>query len=122
MYENREYTVALALSSKLDLWVIWMYRKLNVRPSDISALLNIKKNVVKHIVIEKIKRVDLTLIDNPKTFKYLINLPNLYMSDGTHYKCILCNRWYKRKHLTRHLLEIHKEYVSCFIVGLGNGV
>ena len=120
MSGEREYTVALALSSKVDLWIIWMYRKLNIRPSDISVLLSTKKNVVKYIVIEKIKKVDLTLIDNPKTFKYLINLPSMYMSDGTHYKCILCNRYYRKKYLTRHLLENHKEYINHFIAGLDN--
>jgi transposase-like protein len=121
MVVSKEYTVALALTSKTDLWVIWMYRS-HVRPSDIARLLNIPKTVVKNVVGDKVKKVDTSLIDDPKAFKYLVNLPNVFVEVGDgRFRCVLCWRTYRKAHLTQHLLTKHQNYVRSYLEGLRNG-
>jgi len=121
MVVGKEYTVALALTSKADLWIIWMYRN-HVRPSDIARLLNMPKSVVKNVVGDKIKKVDTSLIDDPKAFKYLVNLPLAFdkVEDGR-FRCVLCWRTYRKTHLTQHLLTKHQNYVKSCLEGLPNG-
>jgi hypothetical protein len=122
---SKEYTVALALTSKTDLWIIWMYRKLNIRPSDIAQLLNIPKAVVKNVVVDKIKKVDPSLIDDPRKFKCLVNLPVLYIKGSERYYCTVCGRTYGKTHLTQHLMVKHPQHVKAYItyveVGCGGG-
>jgi len=109
---SKEYTIALALTSKTDLWIIWLYRN-NVRPSDIARLLGVDKSLVKNVVVDKVRKVDMELIKDPKTFKYLVNLPNVFVKgDDGRYVCVLCWRSYRKTHTTQHLLRRHINYVK----------
>jgi len=107
--------VAVAITDKVRLGVLKMYYCLNMRPSDISYLLNKQTPEIKNMLKFDNVKLCLDILCGKETYSYLMNLDKVvYLSRGRYY-CRWCGKHVERSYFVNHLLRFHKDLLESIL-------